>query len=144
MKKGLVVLIVSTLACCLAAHRVEAGSRGLGPGGTFFTPTEPPSSRYVIDAKIGAGGSTIQGRETISLENSGGRPIAVVAFDWDISINTSLEVSLGGAKLFPADPPAAGPVERPVLVPLPSPLARDRSRERRATHSPLRPRRFAR
>jgi tetratricopeptide (TPR) repeat protein len=121
MKKALVVLVVSFLACPFAASRSEAAP-GVPAGVAFLTPAEPPTSRYVIDVKIGAGGSTIEGRETISLENSGRLPIAVVAVDWDVSNDASLVVSLGGTRLFPSDPPATGPVERPILVPLPSPL----------------------
>lgn len=123
MKKGLVVLVVFFLACSFVANRSEAGPGLPAPGVAFLTPAEPPTSRYVIDVKIGAGGSTTEGRETISLENSGRLPIAVVALDWDVSTDASLEVSLGGARLFPSDPPAGGPVGRPILVPLPSPLA---------------------
>ena len=123
MKKTLVVLVASFLACSLAACRSETRPGAPAAGGAFFTPANPPSSRYVIDAKIGAGGSTVEGRETISLENSGRLPIAVVAFDWNVSVHASLEVSVGGSKLFPSDPPAAGPLERPILVPLATPLA---------------------
>jgi tetratricopeptide (TPR) repeat protein len=124
MKKILAVLTGLSFALSLAACK-----SGTGPGaavadaGAFFTPADPPSSRYVIDAKIGPGGSTVEGREKISFNNSGSLPIAAVAFDWNVSVFASLEVSTGGRKLFPSDPPAAGPLQRPILVPLPSPLA---------------------
>jgi tetratricopeptide (TPR) repeat protein len=108
-----------SLAGCGPAKHQDASS----PERSFYTPTDPPSSRYVIDARIGDGGKAIEGRETISLNNSGRNPLGIVAFDWNIGSLSSLEVSTAGRQIFPADSSSPGPQQRPIFVRLPKPLA---------------------
>lgn len=89
----------------------------------FYTPSDPPSSRYVIDARIDALGNAIEGRETITLKNSGRDLMGVVAFDWSVGVFSSLEVSAASRKLFPPDGSSPAPQQRPIFVRLPEPLA---------------------
>ena len=90
---------------------------------SFVSPANPPSSRYVIDARIGESGAEIAGREKISLKNTGSLPLGVLAFDWNIGPQSSLKVSAGGRILFPPDGAAQAPQKGPIFVPLPEPLA---------------------
>ena len=53
---------------------------------TYFSPVDPPSSRYVIDARVDSDKALLEGRETISLKNTCSNPIGVLAFDWDYRI----------------------------------------------------------
>jgi tetratricopeptide (TPR) repeat protein len=89
----------------------------------FFTPANPPISRYVIDARISDGGTEISGRETISLENTGRDPLAVLAFDWNTGPQSSLEISIAGRKIFPPAGASLSPQKGPIFVSLPEPLA---------------------
>ena len=113
---------VPVLLCIVLGTMISGCSSGKGPGGapvpgSFFSPLDPPPSRYVIDARFGAG--AIDGRETISLKNSGRQPLAVVAFDWNIGPLSSLEVAEGGRRLFPPGGVSPAPQAGPVLVRLP-------------------------
>jgi tetratricopeptide (TPR) repeat protein len=113
--------------CCVLVILVSGCSPGKRAGGAvpaaFYTPADPPSSRYVIDARVGAGGNAVEGRETISLKNSGREPLAVVAFDWNTGPLWSLEVAAGGRRLFPPEGPSPAPQQGPIFVRLPEPLA---------------------
>ena len=113
---GLLVIILSG---CTSAKRPGPAS----PADSFYTPTDPPSSLYVIDAHIGAGGAAIEGRETVSLNNSGRDPLGIVAFDWSIGSLSSLEVAAGGRRIFPRDSSSSAPQQGPLFVRLPEPLA---------------------
>jgi len=118
-KTVLSIALVFTLAFSFFGCAPQSGPKAVSASVAFFTPADPPSSRYVIDARFGPGGSTVEGRETISLKNSGSIPLGVVAFDWNVSAYSSLEVSAGGRRLFPPDPAPALPLQEPILVPLP-------------------------
>jgi hypothetical protein len=121
--------VMPAALCCalvLISFGCASGERPSPPAAAaqpFYSPSIPPSSRYVIDARIGAGGSPIEGRETISLKNSGREALGVIAFDWNVGAFSTLEVSAGGRRLLPPDGPSSAPPQRPILVPLPQPLA---------------------
>jgi hypothetical protein len=74
--------------------------------GTYRVPSDPPKSRYVIDARIDDVQRTIEGRENIVLKNSSTLPISVIAFDWQSSGSLSLDVIARGRKLSPSVGPA--------------------------------------
>lgn len=118
-RSPLVVMLALALAGC---------SPGKPPGGSaagraFYTPAEPPSSRYLIDARVDVAAAAVEGRETISLNNSGRAPIGTIAFDWTVGASSTLEVTAGGRRLYPPGAGASEPQPRPIMVALPEPLA---------------------
>jgi len=112
------VLVIVLQGCAPGAPPRRTG----GPA-SYFAPADPPPSRYVIDARIGPGGSTIDGRETVSLRNTGRDPIGIVAFDWNTGAFSTLEVSVGGRRIYPPDSAPAVPDPRPIMMSLPEPLS---------------------
>jgi len=113
--------------CLLIMGGASCGPRqSAGPApaaDSFYTPAERPSSRYVIDARVDVAGGAVEGRETISLRNTGRHPLGVVAFDWAVGSRSKLEVSVGDSRLFPPATISSEPRPRPVMVPLAEPLA---------------------
>jgi tetratricopeptide (TPR) repeat protein len=71
-----------------------------------------------VDVAAGA----VEGRETISLRNTGRAPIGIVAFDWAVGATSTLVVTAGGRRLFPPDGPPFEPRPRPVMITLPEVL----------------------
>jgi hypothetical protein len=63
---GLVILAFAIAACGPGGR---PGSSAAGQ--PFYTPAEPPSSRYVIDARVDVAAAAVEGRETIALKNAG-------------------------------------------------------------------------
>jgi len=119
------VAIVS--ACLLIIGSASCGPRRtVGPSpaaDSFYAPAERPSSRYVIDARVDVAGGSVEGRETVSLKNTGRHPLGVVAFDWAVGSQSTLEVSAGESMLFPPSTTSAEPQPRPIMVALAEPLA---------------------
>lgn len=114
-------------ACLLIIGAASCGPRrAAGPppaADSFYVPAERPSSRYVIDARVDVAGGSVEGRETVSLRNTGQHPLGVVAFDWAVGPQSKLEVAAGGHHLFPPVEEPAGPRPRPIMIPLATPLA---------------------
>lgn len=113
--------------CCVLAVALTgcAPGRETGPAasaGAFLTPVEPPPSRYVIDARVDVAGGSVEGRETVTLRNSGRDPLGVVAFDWPVGPSSTLEVTAGGRRLFPEEGAPSDPRPRPIMIPLPGSL----------------------
>jgi tetratricopeptide (TPR) repeat protein len=88
----------------------------------YYAPPIPPKSRYVIDATVDIDRGVLTGRETISLNNTGRSRIEVVAFDWDRDLLSTIEVSMGGRRLYPAPDEAGAPQRKPLYVRLPGAL----------------------
>jgi hypothetical protein len=108
------------------------GLASCGPGRTagpspaadsYYTPSIRPSSRYVIDARVDVAGGSVEGRETVTLKNSDRHPLGVVAFDWAVGAQSTLEVSVEELRLFPPATASAEPRPRPIMVRLAEPLA---------------------
>lgn len=123
MKRSLPVLLcgvlIAVLPGCVPAERTGP----VNAADSFYTPPNPPSSRYVIDARIGPWRGEIEGRESVSLKNSGNEPLGVAAFDWNIGPVSSLEVAVKGRRIFPPEGLAPAAQRGPILVRLPEPLA---------------------
>src|SRR5512137_2481200 len=122
MKHPLRPLSVATLVLALAGCSPGTRSAAAPNGGSFYTPAEPPSSRYVIDARVDVAAAAVEGRETVSLKNTGRAPIGMVAFDWTLGPSSTLEVTAGGRRLYPPDAGASEPQPRPIMVTLPEPV----------------------
>jgi tetratricopeptide (TPR) repeat protein len=90
---------------------------------SFYVPAERPSSRYIIDARVDVAGGSVEGRETVSLRNTGRHPLGVVAFDWAVGSQSTLEVSVGELRLFPPAAASSDSWPRPIMVLLAEPLA---------------------
>ena len=92
-------------ACLLILGLASCGPRqtaGPSPAADpFYAPADRPSSRYVIDARVDVASGSVEGRETITLKNPGRYPLGVIAFDWAVGAQSTLEVSAGGIRLFP-------------------------------------------
>jgi tetratricopeptide (TPR) repeat protein len=120
------VTIAITSAFLLVIGSASCGPRrpaGPSPAAdSFYAPAERPSSRYVIDARVDVAGDSVEGRETVSFRNTGRHALGVVAFDWAVGPLSTLEVSAGGHRLFPAAD-KTGPRPSPIMVPLAEPLA---------------------
>jgi len=123
LNRALRPLLVTILALALAGCSPGARSGASPNGGPFYTPAEPPSSRYVIDARVDVAAAAVEGRETISLRNTGRAPLGTVAFDWPVGPSSTLEVAVGGRRLFPPEGPSPAPQSRPILIALPEALA---------------------
>ncbi len=116
------------LGLAILAFTLAGCAPGTGPGsaaasGSFYTPAVPPSSRYVIDARVDPAAGVIEGRETISLKNTGRAPLGTIALDWSVGPSSTLEVTAGGQRLFPENGAAKEPRPRPILIALPEALA---------------------
>lgn len=111
-------LIIAALIGCGPSKPLSGGAADL-----FYTPTDPPSSRYVIDARVNSEGNGIEGRETVSLKNPGMDPLGVVALDWNVGPISTLEVAVKGKRIFPPEGSIPPIQQGPVLVRLPEPLA---------------------
>ncbi len=94
--------VALALACLLIVGFASCGPRRTaGPfpaADPFYAPSERPSSRYVIDARLDVAGGAVEGRETVSLRNIGRHPLGVVAFDWAVGSRSTLEVFVGDSK----------------------------------------------
>jgi len=112
------VLVFAITGCAPAKRQPAAPSAG-----SFYTPAEPPVSRYAIDARVDVAAAAVEGREAIFLKNTGRAPIGVVAFDWTTGPSSTLEVRAGGRRLFPMDGAPSDPRPRPIMITLPEALA---------------------
>ena len=103
MKRAIPVTMAS--ACLLIMGLASCGpGRPAGPSPAadrFYVPSIRPSSRYVIDARVDVAGGSVEGRETVTLKNTGRDPLGVVAFDWAVGAQSTLEISQGEQRLFP-------------------------------------------
>jgi tetratricopeptide (TPR) repeat protein len=116
-------LCLAALALALAGCTAGKRPGGTAAGGPFYTPADPPSSRYVIDVRVDVAAGAVEGRETISLRNTGRAPIGTVAFDWSVGASSTLEVTAGGRRLFPKAGAASDPQSGPIMIALPEALA---------------------
>ena len=118
---------VLAAACLLIMGLASCGPRqAAGPSpaaDSFYAPADRPSSRYVIDARVDVASGSVEGRETITITNSGRHPLGVIAFDWAVGPQSTLEVSVGERRLFPPAASSAEPRPRPIMVRLSEPLA---------------------
>ena len=90
----------------------------------YWTPTDPPKSHYVIDARFDLSlKGAIEGKETIVLKNTSLRPIDVVAVDWSMGPACSISVTTSGSFLTPLNPENKPVLSSPLFYPLTEPLA---------------------
>lgn len=122
MKRRPFLVLAGILAAALVSGSLGGNASLSAPAGSFYAPANPPSSRYVIDARVDVAAGAVEGRETIRLKNTGCASLGVVAFDWAVGPQSTLEVSAGGSRIFPSDGLSESPHASPVIVSLPRPL----------------------
>jgi hypothetical protein len=90
----------------------------------FWTPKDPPGAEYRLDAKIvvDAGLAVVSGRGTVTLSNTAARPLAVLAFEWNVSPAQTLALTLDGRPLRRLNEPLGLSPTTPLFYELPSPL----------------------
>jgi tetratricopeptide (TPR) repeat protein len=90
----------------------------------FWVPKDPPGAEYVIEAKISAEGeaAAVDATGTITLVNTAGRPISILAVEWTITPAQTLELSLAGRPLRLLNEARNLPLSTPLLYELPEPL----------------------
>lgn len=100
------------------------GDDGAFPSQAFWTPEDPPGAEYRIEAKIAvdAGAVVVNGGETITLINSGSRPLTVLAFEWTVSPSQALELRVDGRPLRRLNEGLGLPLTTPLFYELTSPL----------------------
>lgn len=126
MRKRRMPLSLSSL--CLAALMALAacapsdGKAGSASG--FWTPQDPPAAEYILDAKIGIDGESVSlaAEGTISLTNSTGRPLSVLAFEWTVRPGNEFSASVGGRSLKVLNAEKNMPPATPLLLALPEPV----------------------
>lgn len=123
MKRSLSIALCGALIAVLSGCVPAERSGPARSADSFHAPPDPPSSRYVIDVRIGPGGSEIEGREAIFLKNSGSEPLNIVAFDWNTGPSSSLEVAVKGRRILPPEGSMPAAQQGPILVRLPEQLA---------------------
>jgi hypothetical protein len=90
----------------------------------FWTPQDPPAAEYVFDVRIGIEGESVSlaAEGTISLTNSTGRPLSVLAFEWTVRPGKELSASAAGRPLKVLNPEKNMPLATPLLLALPEPV----------------------
>jgi tetratricopeptide (TPR) repeat protein len=121
-------MLVSLSSLSVAAFLVLAACAPSSEDATdtagFRTPKDPPVAEYILDAKIGIDGesASLAAGGTISLENSTGRPLTVLAFEWTVRPGSEFSASVGGRPLQILNAEKNMPLATPLLLGLPEPL----------------------
>ncbi len=106
-----VLLILSIL---LVQHK--------NPQEKFWVPEDPPRAHYKIDARINLPDNTVEGKETIILNNNSSKPISLLGVDWSITDLSSIEISIKGKSLPHLNAVKKPPISSPLLYSLPKPV----------------------
>jgi hypothetical protein len=112
------LLTILSLASC-------ASPSSKGPGDlSFRTPADPPGAEYVLDAAVAIDGgrASVSGTGAITLRNPSPRALGVVAFDWDLSPSSTLDVGVAGQALRRLNEEKGLPLSTPIFYELPAPL----------------------
>lgn len=91
---------------------------------TYWAPADPPKSHYLIDARVDLSPKgSVEGKETILLQNTSRLPLGVVALDWSMGTTSTISVIASGSTLTPLDPEKKPALSSPLTYLLPEPLA---------------------
>jgi hypothetical protein len=88
----------------------------------FWVPAYPPRAHYKIDARINLLDNTVEGKETIILDNNSSRRISLLGVDWSINNSRSIEISINGKSLPLLNAVKKPPISSPLLYSLPKPV----------------------
>jgi len=88
----------------------------------FWIPADPPGAHYKIDARINLPDNTVEGKETIILDNNSSRPISLLGVDWSITDSRSIEITINGKSLPLLNSAKKTPISSPLLYALPEPV----------------------
>jgi hypothetical protein len=89
----------------------------------YWVPADPPKSHYRIDARVDPQKGFIEGKETVTLKNHSDRTIGVLAFDWTLSENSSIDITAEGKKLTLINTKQGKWPESPLFYRLPEPAS---------------------
>jgi tetratricopeptide (TPR) repeat protein len=87
----------------------------------YWVPVDPPKSHYRIDARIDLQKGFIEGKETVTLKNRSDRTMCVLAFDWTISENSSIDITAEGKTMTLLNTQQGAWPESPLFYRLPEP-----------------------
>jgi tetratricopeptide (TPR) repeat protein len=115
---SLFLVLLPALATCAPPSGDAASAAG------FWTPQDPPAAAYVFNVKIGIDGESVSlaAEGTISLTNSTGRPLSVLAFEWTVRPGREFSASAGGRPLKVLNAEMNMPLATPLLLALPEPV----------------------
>ena len=88
----------------------------------FWIPADPPRAHYKIDARINLQDNTVEGKETIILDNNSSKPISLLGVDWSITDSRSIEISIDGNSLPLLNSVKNTSISSPLLYSLPKPV----------------------
>ncbi|MEW6456439.1 MAG: hypothetical protein AB1410_06995 [Acidobacteriota bacterium] len=88
----------------------------------YWVPTNPPKCHYVIDGRIDLEKGFIEGKEKIILKNDAKAALSVIALDWSISSDSSIEISVSDQNLPLLNPKKGSSVSAPLFYQLPKTL----------------------
>lgn len=109
---NLFIILISSL---LLVQRINAQQK-------FWVPANPPKCHYTIDAHIDLERNVIEGRETVSLKNDYNGSISVVALDWSISVDSSIDITAAGKSLRLLNSEKESQISSPLFFQLSSPV----------------------
>jgi hypothetical protein len=106
------------LAGCAPSTKEAAEVRG------FWTPEDPPGAAYALDVNIGIEGAeaSLNATGTITLTNTAGRPLSVLAFEWTVKPASEFAASVSGRPLAVLNAEKNMPLTTPLLLALPEPV----------------------
>ena len=109
---NLFVILISGL---LLVQRVNSQQK-------FWVSANPPKCHYTIDAHIELERNVIEGRETVSLKNDSNESISVVALDWSISLDSSIDITAAGKSLRLLNSEKESQISSPLFFQLSGPV----------------------
>lgn len=109
---NLVLILISSLLLVQLANAQQK----------FWVPFNPPKCHYTIDAHIDLERNLIMGRETVSLKNDSNGSIFVVALDWSIGVDSSIDITAAGKSLKLLNSKKESQVSSPLFFQLSEPV----------------------
>ncbi len=110
-----VILFVILISGLSLVQRVNAQHE-------FWVPINPPKCNYTIDANIDLEKDIIEGWETVSLKNDSDGSISVVALDWSMGVDSSVDITVAGKSLELLNSEKESQVSSPLFFQLLEPL----------------------
>lgn len=101
----------------------------------YWAPKDPPKSSYKIDVTIDVENKIVRGIETVRFVNDTKKDISIIAFDWNLSKNMSMEVTQNGESLALFEIHKVNTISSPLFYVLNKPVKPDDKLELKVTFS---------